>query len=105
MALADAVQGARYIAQIITWTDTENEPVDLSGATITGRIRSIPSNAASNIAGTIQVTDGQAGIFMWSYGATDVAAAGNYLVQFVATYPNALQDKTIAERWSVHEAL
>lgn len=105
MALASAVQGARHFAQVITWTDTENEPVDLSGAAISGRMRPVSSSTAGDITGTLAVTDGPGGVFTWAYGAADVAAAGNFLVQFVATYPDTLTDRTLAEVWAVHEAL
>ena len=108
MALSNAVAGARHTSQRITWTDGDGDPLNLIGATLTGRIKSQDGGAAAAITGTLTIVDGEAGIFDWAYGATDVATAGAYHVQFVATYgaaPNTTTDKTIIESWVVEEAI
>lgn len=106
MALASAVQGARHTAQRITWTDAEGDAQDLTGATLTGRRVRIPTGEAAAITGTlVVVAPATAGVFDWAYSAADVAAAGAYRVQFVATYGDGLNDKTLVEKWVVEPAI
>jgi hypothetical protein len=50
------------------------------------------------------VLDAEAGLFSWVYGAEDVATAGAFNVQFVATF-GAANDKTLAELWEVEVAI
>jgi hypothetical protein len=110
MALADAVQGSRYIAQQITWTDEDGTAVDLTGATLTGRIRSLDDRnlAPRAIDGTLTPDPDQVnniGDFSWAYGATDVGTAGSFQVQFIATFVGGLSEKTLLEEWTVHAAI
>jgi len=89
MALSDAIQGARHVGQTITWTQKNGSIQILTGATITARIISTSLSAvAFNSDGTFNVTNGANGIFTWAYGAIDVAVAGEYEVQFKATFTN-----------------
>lgn len=104
MALADAVQGARYIAQQITWTDEDGTAVDLTGATLTGRKRHTRTGETAALDGTLTLVNAEAGVFSWAYGETDVAEAGRFSVQFIATF-GTLAEKTVAARWVVHEAI
>ena len=104
MALSNAVAGARHTSQRITWTDGDGDPLNLIGATLTGRIKSQDGGAAAAIAGTLTIVDGAAGIFDWTYGTTDVATAGAYHVQFTATY-GSTADKTLIESWVVEDAI
>lgn len=105
MALSNAVQGATKFPQLITWTDTEGEPVDLSEATITGRIWSAVV-APRNIEGPLQLDgDGSEGQFTWTYHANDVAIAGTFRVQFTATYAGNLKARTLQEKWEVKPAI
>lgn len=106
MALADAVVGARYIAQQITWTDEDGTVVDLTGSTITGYKRLIGGSGAKvALDGTLSLVTAASGIFSWAYGAVDVGVAGQYEVQFIATYGGGLKEKTLKMNWLVHEAL
>jgi hypothetical protein len=104
MALADAVQGARHVAQQITWVDSSGDAVDLTGATVTGKIRN-GAGVVRDIDGTLTVTDDSGGVFTWAYGEDDVADDGGHEVQFIATYADTTQDKTFITSWLVREAL
>lgn len=105
MALASAVRGARHTAQVITWADAEGDPQDLTGATLTGRISNRSMNETRLIDGTLTITDAANGVLTWAYGAVDVGAAGDYLVQFVATYGDGKNDKTLIEPWRVEREI
>lgn len=104
MALADAVQGATHTPQRITWLDTDDTPLNLTGATITGKIQDSGGTTRA-ITGTLSVVTAASGIFSWTYSTADVATAGRYQVQFIATYGDATVEKTLADAWNVHAAL
>ena len=102
MALAAAVQGARRPSQTITWTDENGTALDLSGATITARIRNTTANTTVASDGAFTVVTAASGIFRWDYSAADVATAGSYEVQFTATYGSApTPARTILAPWVV----
>ena len=102
MALAAAVQGARRPSQTITWTDENGTALDLSGATITARIRNTTANTTVASDGAFTVVTAACGIFRWDYSAADVATAGSYEVQFTATYVSApTPARTILAPWVV----
>ena len=104
MALADAVEGARYVAQQITWSDSDGNAVDLTGATLTGYIK--PNGGSTRaIDGTLSLVTAASGIFSWAYGSTDVGTTGHFLVQFIATYGGGLKDKTLLTPWKVNAAI
>jgi len=103
--LAKAIVGARHTAQSITWQDQDGNARSLSGATLTGTIQDKNGDTRA-IDGTLtpdadQVTN--IGIFTWAYGAIDVGTAGEFLVEFKATYTN--YDLTFATYWKVETAL
>jgi hypothetical protein len=108
MALAATVQGARHIAQQITWQERDSNnnlsPVDLSGSTITAHKKSKDGTVVQCDGNFSLETDGTDGIFNWTYGTIDVGTAGNFEVQFIATFGDSTTDKTIVESWTVHEA-
>lgn len=105
MALANAIQNARYAAQQITWSDADSNAVNLTDSTLTGFIQDANGRIRA-IDGTLELVTAASGIFSWAYGANDVATPGDYLVQFVATYDgNPLPDKTLLYEWTVHEAI
>lgn len=104
--LAYAVKGAQRPSQIITWLDADGDAVNLSGATITGKMRNVFSGATTVIAGVLTVTNGSAGEFTWDYDAADVATAGPFVVQFTAAYlSGATPGKTIISDWEVKGSL
>lgn len=104
MALATAVQGALRPAQPITWLDAEGNAFDLTGATLTGRIRNRATRTARDVEGTLTVTEAAAGEFTWAFSAEDVAEAGTFDVQFTATVAGEAARTFLAE-WVVEEAL
>lgn len=106
MALAHAIAGATRPSQVITWTRDDGTPEDLTGATITGKLRRASTGDITNIAGTLSVTDATAGKFTWAYAAADVATPGHYRVQFTAAFGSEpTPARTIVADWEVKEAL
>jgi hypothetical protein len=105
MALAQAIRDSLRPSQIITWTRGDGTAENLTGATLTGKIRDNVAGVVRDIAGTLTVTDGSAGVFAWAYHADDVADAGRFMVQFKATFgDNPSPARTIASEWFVYEA-
>lgn len=105
MALADAVQGARRRGQAITWLNADGEPVDLTGLSLTGRLRSYATGDQRDVDGELEVTNPSAGEFTWAYGVNDVGDAGTFQVQFIGTDGEGLQEKTFLADWVVAPAL
>ena len=104
MHLPNAVQGATHSGMQLTWQDKLKLPHDLTGATLTGRISS-DSGTGRGIMGVLNVTDALSGVFQWTFGTGDVDTAGQFEVQFIATYVDAKNDKTFPTRWEVVKAL
>ena len=106
MALANAVQGARRPGQLITWKREDGTAEPLTGATLTGVIRSRTSGVGRAIAGSLTPTDAAAGVFLWEYAAADVFEAGHFDVQFTASFATGITPaRSFTERWTVFEAL
>lgn len=84
--LDDGVQGSRAPSYLITWTNTDGAPVDLTGATLSGTIHSRRTNIVRAIVGALVVTDAPGGAFRWDFASADVAEAGRFAVQFTATF-------------------
>ena len=106
MALAEAVQGAKRPSQLITWTDADGVAVDLTGATITARLFNMQTGVAAASTGAFVLINPTAGVFRWDYATTDVATAGQFRVQFTATYASGLTPgRTLTELWTVHLAI
>lgn len=102
--LSDAVKNARHTPQVITWLDTDGDPLVLTGAVITGRILDTATDEARDMDGEFAIVNGDAGEFSWTYGANDVGTAGDFLVQFTATF-STLVDKTLLTEWTVIDAI
>lgn len=103
MALADAVQGALRPSQLITWLDEDDNPLALTGATITAKIKRDGIWVSST--GSFVLTDPANGVFRWDYSAADVATAGGFYVQFNAAFGSSpTPAKTYIARWRVHES-
>ncbi len=99
MALQAAMKGARYTAQLITWTDADGTVKNLTGATLTGTI--LPRRGTARaIDGTLSLTDAANGVFSWTYGANDVQAVGQFSVQFKATV-GSVYDLSLPQPWVV----
>jgi len=105
MALARAVQGASHTPQAITWIDADGDPVVLVGAVMSGRIEDRVSGNDRAITGTLTITSGPNGAFEWDYGTADVADAGKFRVQFIATFGIGDMDKSMMEDWEVERAI
>jgi len=104
MALADAVASALRPAQEITWTRADGTTENLTGATLSGVIKSNTTGVVRAIAGSLALTDAANGVFTWTYVAADVVA-GSYVVQFTATFGAGLTPaKTFDSEWTVHIA-
>ena len=58
MSLSNAVQGARHTAQQINWADGDGDPLNLTGATVTGRLLDLATGTARAITGTTLLVDG-----------------------------------------------
>lgn len=102
MALADAIYGAKRPSQQITWTREDGTAEDLTGATLTGYIRSHQTGTVRAIDGTLSVTTAASGIFTWAYGTNDVGEVGGFEVQFNAAFGSApTPAKTIVTEWRV----
>lgn len=99
-------QGSRKRGKRITWKDGDGNIVDLTGAIITARIQNVATGAVVASDGTFSiVAPGTNGVFTWAFGANDIATAGDYKVQFTATYPDALIERTYADTWTVLAAV
>lgn len=79
-----------YVGQLlplltITFTDDSNKAVNLTGATLTLTIHNLATNSSVAGAGSFVITDAANGVGTYTLDAVDVATAGNYTVQAVAT--------------------
>lgn len=101
--LASAVQDARHTPQLITWEDEDGNAIDGTDSTLSGYI--IQNNVIRPIDGELTWVTPDAGVFMWRYGTNDVGAHGRLGVQFIATYPDETEEKTLLMKWQVHPAL
>ena len=105
MALVHAIAGALRPGQEITWTRDDGSAEDLSNATVTGVLFDTTTGATRAIAGTIQVSDGPNGVFIWNYDLADVVY-GTYLVQFTASFVSgATPARTFLTPWRVNPSL
>ena len=105
-SLETMVEGATRPSQLITWLDSEESPIDLTGATITGCIQDLTTGTVRAVTGFLIVTNPTAGQFRWDYSADDVQADGVYVVQFTATYPlGPTVARSKAAYWTVEPSL
>lgn len=105
MALREAILGATYTAQEITWTKSDGVAQNLTGATLTGRIIDPKTGNARAITGTLTLTTPSLGVFTWDYSAVDVGTVGAFRVQFKATYSGGEYDLTFETNWLVKRAI
>jgi hypothetical protein len=86
----------------LTWADSDGAAFDLTNGTVTGTIRGAADYTTRAIAGTITVTGGSAGTFRWDLAAADVADAGRFTVQFVATWQAGISPAySVPAAWQV----
>ncbi len=105
--LQPAVQGATHTGQAVTWKRIDGTPQDLTGATISGRMRSARGvNApAAAMVSTFTPTVPASGQFLWTYAPADVVTAGVFVVQFTANYGVGGNDLTFEDIWQVRGAV
>lgn len=104
--LASAVQGGRKPPQLITWEQEDGAIANLTGATLTGKIRDRDTGAVRAIEGALTVIDGEAGQFLWTYAPEDVANAGEFDVQFSAAYDEGPTPAiTFLTLWTIQPSL
>lgn len=96
--LQNAIQGARHAGQQITWLIDGVTPLNLTGATLSGTTQN-PAGEVRAIDGTLAIATATSGIFTWSYGAADTATAGEFVVQFKASFSQ--YELSLAEYWKV----
>lgn len=106
MALSEAVQGAIRPAQVVTWTREDGTAENLTGATLTGKVKNWRTGLTRSITGTLVLTDAANGVFTWTYSAADVGTAGRHDVQITASFASGLTPgRNYKSRWMVREAL
>jgi len=98
-------QGSRYRGFTITCLDAETqEAVNLTGATITGRLVIKSTAVARDVTGELGAGVLASGIVQFAPGANDVATAGMHELQIIATI-GGLAIKTFREDFYVEEAI
>ncbi len=105
MSLSKAIKGAKHSPQQITWKKSDGTAYDLTGATITARIKNKSTGQARAADGTFTIVTAASGIFNWAYGTNDVSEAGKFDVQIIASYSDSKNDKTFTEEWIVEDAI
>lgn len=104
--LGNAIKGSLRPSQSITWLRDTNIPEDLTGATITGKIYSLATKETRDIEGSLTVSSGPAGVFIWDYASGDVISAGQFKVQFTAVFVGSpTPAKTRIDDWHVFDSL
>jgi len=102
-ALPDWTENTTHLVMQVPWTDANGEAIDLTGATITGRIKNRTTGAARAITGTL-LQDGTTDHYMnWTLTTAD-AAAGQNLVKFTATFATK-PVSTFQASWYVEAAI
>lgn len=104
MALPSVIEGSKYDPIDITWADEDGTARDLTGATLTGRLKNEETSEITVIDGSLVLLDADDGIFTWTLGDNDVGTVGKFFVQFIATYAGGESARSVAERWCVNDA-
>lgn len=99
------VQGATHTVKRITWQDAQRVAVNLTGATMSGRKRLVDAETGEALGGSFAVVTAADGIFTYQPSADDVAEAGLYDFQFIATFGDGTIEKTFTVRWEIGEAI
>jgi len=105
MQTIKTTQGSRYRGFTITCVDqATGSAVNLTGATITGRLIILATGVARAMDGTLGAGTLASGIVQWAPGTTDVATAGAHEGQIIATV-GGLPLKTFRFRFDVEAAI
>lgn len=107
MAAIKLVYGANHPTYTITWLDESNTAVNLTGATITGRIKHNITGSAAALTGTLSLVTAASGIFSYTPSAADTTrdASKHYSLQFIATFGDATIEKTFKKECWIEEAI
>lgn len=106
MPLRRTTQFSTQIGQRITCVDEDTAAFDLSDATaISGVIENTADGTTRAIAGDLSVDPDNSDVIIWEMDADDVATAGTFRVQLIATFPGGLVARSIPEQWVVLESL
>ncbi len=88
------VQGANHPSYTITFLDLDRTSYNLTGATMSGKVQS-STGTTTTLTGSFALVTAASGIFSYTPSSADVAlAAGNYRIQFTATYSDTTKDRT-----------
>lgn len=99
------IQGATHTGLRITFLDEGASPYDLTGATMSARIKNVSTGTASAATGSFALVTPTSGIFTYTPSSSDIATAGLYKIQFIATYADTTKDKTFVVGMQVYEAI
>jgi hypothetical protein len=103
MVIPDAVQGGTHTPRSFTWTRGDGSAQDLTGATLSGTKKNIRTGEVTDLAdGSLTIVSAAAGTFTWTLDPADVAEAGAYDVQFLATYAADNVEVSMIGRWLVY---
>lgn len=101
------VYGANHPTYTITWLDESNTAVNLTGATITGRIKHNITGSAAALTGAFALVTAASGIFSYTPSSADTSrdASKHYVVQFIATFGDSTIEKTFKTDCWIEEAI
>lgn len=100
------IQGQTRPSWTITIKQSNNSPLDVTGATVTGVLYDKQRAASVTLGGAFAITDGANGVFVYSPVAADTATPGVFEVEFklvISTqtyYLRAPKPLTIKERYA-----
>lgn len=104
MALPETASGSTHSSLLLTAKRKDGSLLDLTGGTITGKLKNKVSAAVESITGALSLVDPTGGTFRWTFAAADVDTVGVFKVQFTVTYADTTVERSIAEDWEVTEA-
>jgi hypothetical protein len=106
MALSNGVQGSRYDAPTITWL-VDGVAKVLTDSVITAVIEPCNGDDARNSDGAFTLVDGgDDGQFTWQFGDNDIADAGDFYIQFIATYDGITEvSRSSKMLWTVEASI
>jgi hypothetical protein len=106
MALGPMIQGQTRPSWTITIKQSNNSPLDITGATVTGVLYDKVRTSTVTLTGVFTITDGSNGVFVYSPAAADTVTPGVFEVEFklvISTqiyYLRAPKPLTIKERYA-----
>lgn len=86
MPISPLYVGEAHRPLSVTWQDDSGAALDLTTATLTVRFSGVAGSTGFNGTGTFNITSAATGKFTYTLSATDVAVAGTWNLQFIATY-------------------